>query len=110
MNIVFKQHLKVFLKGHMDISQFYVDKVDGLDDYDDLMDFLKAHGEHIAEMLDVEMDCDDCGDKDYEINELKCEIGDMPGNFKNLDDARKFEAFMEHHHKYNATEMDELLK
>lgn len=118
MNIIFKQHLKVFLKDHMDMEERFVREIDDCRNYSELKDFLSGHGTDIAEALGVDLDedCEDCKDKDQEISdasdyiiELECKLEEFP-EFKTLDESRKLEAFMEHHHKYNATEMDQLLK
>ena len=111
MNIVFKQHMKVFLKEYMRIEDRHMSKFDQCKDYEDLMDFLGDHGERIADTLCIELDedCDECWHKDHRIDELQEEIDSAPAQFKTMDEERKFEAFMENHHKYNAQEMSDLL-
>ena len=107
MNIVFKQHLKIFLKDTLCIEKYIVDGIDKCSSNKELLDHLTNHGEAIAEALevDIETECIDCPGKDQYIDELQ----DKVVEWETLDEVRKFESYMEFHEKYNAQQMHDLL-
>ena len=118
MNKIFKQHFKSFFKNIIGMDEKFIEGVNKCDTELKLAEYMAVWGEEIAEAIGVDLykDCEECEEKDKEISEagdyaceLEHKLEKFP-EFKTLDEDRKLEAFMEHHHKYNATEMDELLK
>jgi len=112
MNIVFKQHLKVFLRDHMRIGETYMRKLDECKDYYDLMDFLGDHGERIADSLCIEIDveCEECWSKDHMLDELQEKIDSLPGRFESMDEDRKFETFLQYQRKFTPSELEDLMR
>lgn len=112
MNIVFKQHFKVFFKDMIGMDERFIEGIDKCDTELSLAEHMAEWGGQIATELGVTLDahnCDECSVYENEMEDLRDKLEEFP-ELKTLDEVRKLEAFMEHHHKYNATEMDELLK
>ena len=122
MNKVFKQVLKTFVEETFDSCEDFVNEIHNCSTYGELKEMLEENAEYIAKKLNMDMSCDNCSDKDDEIEDLEDSITDLTSENEemykdikkgfvpiSLDDVYKFEAFKAAKDNFSVSEMESLL-
>lgn len=108
----FKTQLKAFFEDELYGDDFLLNQIDTCETNKDLKNFFINNGEHIAGMIDVDLEpnCYDCDVKDREIEELEDTIDELESEPDTLNEVYKYEAFMMYKDTFSTPEFEELMK
>ena len=128
INKVFKQVFKTFVEEMFEEGALpngcgdFVNEIHNCSTYGELKEMLENNVEFISKKLYMDMSCDDCSDKDDEIEDLEdavsdlhTEQGEMESELsrafvpKTLDDEYKIEAFIKAKDNFSVSEIESLL-